>query len=301
MAKIPTYPELGKLARDLFRRGYHPGLWQIETKTMTSPGIELLSTGFTNYDNSKVSGMLQSKYIMEDKGLTLTEGWNTDRYIFGEIMQKDKLSEGLSLGLGARFRPSTNDLDAKFRVQYLQEKFHALVDLTLNSSYPVLNASVVMPYEDFLGGLGLELDLHNVYVNAWKVALGWSNEQATVLAELKDHGAFLASLFYKVDEKIDAGVELDRTARWWGDGGGDTDNPEEVQEYHGGDVIVSLGMIYRLDENAFIRAKINNIVELGLGYEQKFGEGITGNISAILDFRRYSGYHRIGVGVALQC
>lgn len=103
----PTYPDLGKLARDLFKRGYHPGIWQIETKTLTNSGIELLTTGFATHDNSKVSGTLQSKYKMEEQGLTLTEGWNTDRWLFGEIMQKDKLAEGLMLALAGRFQPSS--------------------------------------------------------------------------------------------------------------------------------------------------------------------------------------------------
>jgi len=72
--------------------------------------------------------------------------------------------------------------------------------------------------------------------------------------------------------------------------------------YGGGDVIVNLGMIYHLEEEALIRAKINNVVELGLGYEQKLREGITASISAVLDCNNFKdGNHRLGVGVALQC
>ncbi|KAH8374235.1 voltage-dependent anion-selective channel [Drosophila serrata] len=299
--KVPSYPELGKLARDLFRRGYHPGIWQIETKTLTSSGIELLSSGFANHDNTKVNGMLQSKYKMEDQGLTLSEGWNTDKWLFGEIMHKDKLAEGLTLALAGRYQPAFNELEGKFKVGFVQEKFHILADTGLHSQ-PILNASLVVAQDEFLGGVGCEFDISNVNFSGWKVALGYAKEPATVHAELRNGGSWLASLFYKVNDQIDAAVEIARaailrTAR-------NEENPEGQQEEVevGGNTTVSLGMIYHVDENALIRAKVNSAKELGLGYEQKFGEGITASISAVLDFGSFSsGNHRFGVGVALQC
>lgn len=103
----PVYADLGKLARDLFKRGYHPGLWQLDCKTMTSSGIEFFTTGFASQDASKVMGSLQSKYNIEDYGITLTERWNTDNLLYGEIAHKDKLLEGLLLAVEGRFQPSS--------------------------------------------------------------------------------------------------------------------------------------------------------------------------------------------------
>jgi len=115
----------------------------------------------------------------------------------------------------------------------------------------------------------------------------------------KNGDTWLASLFYKANEKIDAGVEVTKGA---GGGGRGAENPEGGEQDGGGDVIVNLGMIYHLEEEALIRAKINNVVELGLGYEQKLREGITASISAVLDCNNFKdGNHRLGVGVALQC
>lgn len=98
-----------------------------------------------------------------------------------------------------------------------------------------------------------------------------------------------------MNEQTDAGAEINKAARL-------RSNEDEEQQQDTGSLVVSLGMIYRLEENALIRAKINNVVELGLGYEQKIREGITASISAVLDCGNFKdGNHRFGVGVALQC
>ncbi|XP_017111491.1 voltage-dependent anion-selective channel [Drosophila elegans] len=300
MSVPPTYPELGKLARDLFKRGYHPGIWQIDCKTMSNSGIEFFTTGFASQDNSKVSGSLQSKYKIEDQGLTLTERWGTDKWLFGEIMQRDKLAQGLMLALEAKVQPESNEADAKFKMGFAQDNYNFLADIGLNSE-PILNCSLVLGHKEFLGGVGAEFDIGNTDFKGWKVALGWTNETATIHGELKNGDTWLASLFYKASEKIDVGAELTKGGGGGGEPGPDGQPPAEA-EGGGGDVGVSLGMIYHLEEDALIRAKINNAVELGLGYEQKLREGITGSISAVLDCNSLKdGNHRFGVGVALQC
>ncbi|KAH8255146.1 hypothetical protein KR038_010977 [Drosophila bunnanda] len=298
--QVPSYPELGKLARDLLRRGYHPGIWHLETKTMTNSGIELFTSGFANHDNSKVSGTVQSKYKMEDQGLTLTEGWNTDRWLFGEIMQKDKLLEGLTLGLAGRFLPSTNDLDGKIKCGYVQEKFHILADLGLNSD-PVLNASVVVAHNEFLGGLGCEFDIKNIDINGWKLALGYIKEPLTVHVELGNGSSWLASVFYKLSDLIDLAAEIAKAASIRTNRNDELAEVPQEQVEVGGNKTLSVGMIYHLDENALIRAKVNTVVEVGVGYEQKLSEGITASISAILGFGDNSAGHRFGVGLAFQC
>ncbi|XP_022222194.1 voltage-dependent anion-selective channel [Drosophila obscura] len=294
----PSYPDLGKLARDLFKRGYHPGVWQLDCKTMSSPAIEFFTSGFASQDHSKVVGSLQSKYKIEDYGLTLTERWNTDSWIFGEIAQKDKLAQGLMLALEGKFQPSSDSKDGKFRLGYAQDKFNFLSDMGISSS-PIMNCSLVLGHNEFLGGVGCAFDVGNTSLSSWKVALGWANDKATLHVELKDGESWLASLFYKLNDQIDAAVELTKT----GGGGGGENSPEGEPEQGGGsEVTVGVGMIYRLEGDALIRAKINSKAELGLGYEQKVRDGVTASISAVLDGRNISdGSHKFGVGLALEC
>ncbi|XP_034667556.1 voltage-dependent anion-selective channel [Drosophila subobscura] len=296
----PTYPDLGKSARDLFKRGYHPGLWQLDCKTMSSPAIEFFSSGFASQDHSKVVGSLQSKYKIEDYGLTLTERWNTDSWFIGEIMQKDKLSQGLMLALEGKFQPSSDSKDGMFRLGYAQDKFNFLSDMGISSN-PMMNCSLVLAHNEFLGGVGCTFDVGDASLSSWKFALGWANDKATVHVELKDGESWLASLFYKLNDQIDAAVELTKTG---GGGGGGAENAPEGESQQGGgsDIGVGVGMIYRLEGDALIRGKINSKAELGLGYEQKLRDGVTASISALLDGRNISdGNHKFGVGLALEC
>ncbi|XP_068143615.1 voltage-dependent anion-selective channel [Drosophila tropicalis] len=305
----PVYTDLGKLARDLFKRGYHPGIWQLDCKSMSSSGIEFFTTGFATQDNSKVMGTLQSKFKIEEHGLTLTERWNTENWLYGEIMQKDKLAEGLVLALAGRFQPRSNAKEGKFKLGYAQEQFNFWSDIDISSS-PILNCSLVLGHKEFLGGVGCEFDVGNTKVENWKVALGWTNgEQATVHGELMNGDSWLASLFYKINEKFDAGVEISKISRTGGGpegvaGQAENEVPAQQvpQDESGGNLMFGVGMIYHLDADSLIRAKINNAIEVGLGYEQKLREGVTASISAVLDGNDIGGgNHKFGVGVALEC
>lgn len=301
MAPAPTYPELGKLARDLFRRGYLPGLWQLDCKTKTNSGIEFFTTGYANNDASKVAGSLQSKYKIEDYGLTLTERWNTENILYGEIMQRDKLAEGLMLGIEAQFQPSSGDKNGRFKIGYAQEAFNFLADVNTDI---IINASLVGVYQEFLGGVGATFDANNTELTNWKLALGWTNETATVHGEFQKSKSWLASLFYKVTEEADLGIEIYKTVQ---EPPAEQDLseapvPEGESSRDGDKITVGVGCVYRLEGDALVRGKINSNAEVGIGYEQKLREGITFSISAVLEGKNLKdGNHKFGMGFALEC
>ncbi|EDV98928.1 voltage-dependent anion-selective channel [Drosophila grimshawi] len=296
MAPPPIYTDLGKLARDLFRRNYHPGLWQLDCKTMTTSGLEFYTTGFASQDASKVMGSLQSKYSMQDYGITLTERWNTDNLLYGEIAHKDKLAEGLLLALEGRFQPSSGDKSGGFMARYAQDNFNIMGKISIESN-PLLGLSLVVGHKEFLGGAACDYDI-NGGAAVWKVALGWIHEATVVHAELVNAESFLLSLFHKFNDQIDGAFEIGSVA-----GPAPQQEGVEVEEQPQGDGLnVGLGMIYHLEGDALIRAKINNKIELGLGYEQKLREGVTMSVSAVLDGQKIAdGNHKFGVGISLQC
>ncbi|TDG48623.1 hypothetical protein AWZ03_004952 [Drosophila navojoa] len=285
----PVYADLGKLARDLFKRGYHPGLWQLDCKTMTSSGIEFFTTGFASQDASKVMGSLQSKYNIEDYGITLTERWNTDNLLYGEIAQKDKLVEGLLLALEGRFQPSSGDKSGKFLARYAQDYFNILGKCDIKRD-PIIGLSLVVGHEGFLAGASTDVDINAENVN-WSVALGWSNDKTTLHGELINAKGWLVSVFHKATDQIDAAIEIGQPA-----------SPLEGDDLQFGDVNAGIGMIYRLEGDALIRAKINSNAEVGLGFQQKLREGITMSISTVLNCKQFSdGDHKFGVGLSLEC
>jgi voltage-dependent anion channel protein 2 len=58
---------------------------------------------------------------------------------------------------------------------------------------------------------------------------------------------------------------------------------------------------YDLDKDAAIRAKVNNVSQIGLGYQQKLREGITLSLSTLIDGKNFNaGGHKIGVALELE-
>lgn len=65
----PFYGDLGKNARDVFSKGYHFGLMKLDVKTKTSTGVEFTTGGFSNQENGKVFGSLETKYKFKEYGV----------------------------------------------------------------------------------------------------------------------------------------------------------------------------------------------------------------------------------------
>ncbi|CAG2058464.1 unnamed protein product [Timema podura] len=64
----PSYPDLGKNARDVFGKGYHFGLLKLDLKTKTKSNVEFSSGGVSNQDSGKVFGSLETKYRVKEYG-----------------------------------------------------------------------------------------------------------------------------------------------------------------------------------------------------------------------------------------
>ncbi|KAL7741375.1 hypothetical protein ACLKA6_013815 [Drosophila palustris] len=288
----PIYSDLGKLAKDLFKVGYHPGLWQLDCKTLTSSGLEFYTSGFANQDASKVMGSLQSKYKVEDYGITLTERWNTENLLYGQILQKDKLAEGLMLMAEASFQPSSGDKNFKLLADLAKDNFNILGRGGINKGEPFVGGSLVLAHKEFYGGVDLDYNIDQDKL-IWKLGLGWTNESTTIHSELVNAEGFLVSLFHKLNEPVDLGFEISKPIAT---GGGDGEEAPQSE------LNIGVGMIYHLEGDALIRAKINNKVEVGLGYQQKLREGISMSISTIIDGMNITdGNHKFGIGLSLQC
>lgn len=62
-----------------------------------------------------------------------------------------------------------------------------------------------------------------------------------------------------------------------------------------------IGGQYNLDKDATIRAKVNNISQIGLGYQQKLHAGVILSLSTLIDGKNFNaGGHKIGVALELE-
>lgn len=172
----PSFSDLGKQARDIFGKGYHFGLWKLDCKTKTSSGIEFSTGGQSNQDSGKVFGSLETKYKVNDYGLTLTEKWNTDNTLYTEVAVQDKLLEGLKLAFEGTFAPQSGNKTGKFKVAYGHENVKIDSDVNVDLKGPLVNASAVLGYEGWLAGYQTAFDSQNAKLTANNFALGYTTK-----------------------------------------------------------------------------------------------------------------------------
>ncbi|XP_023173363.1 voltage-dependent anion-selective channel [Drosophila hydei] len=278
----PSYSDLGKQARDIFSKGYNFGLWKLDLKTKTSSGIEFNTAGHSNQESGKVFGSLETKYKVKDYGLTLTEKWNTDNTLFTEVAVQDQLLEGLKLSLEGNFAPQSGNKNGKFKVAYGHENVKADSDVNIDLKGPLINASAVLGYQGWLAGYQTAFDTQQSKLTTNNFALGYSTKDFVLHTAVNDGQEFSGSIFQRTSDKLDVGVQLS-----WASG---TSNTK-----------FSIGAKYQLDDDASVRAKVNNASQVGLGYQQKLRDGITLTLSTLVDGKNFNaGGHKIGVGLELE-
>ncbi|CAG0920030.1 unnamed protein product [Notodromas monacha] len=103
----PMYADLGKQARDVFRKGYHIGLVKLDFKSKTKTGVEFTTGQVINLEKNVVSGNLDVKYTHAPQGITCTEKWTTDNVINLELAADDALGKGSKVSAVGSFSPYT--------------------------------------------------------------------------------------------------------------------------------------------------------------------------------------------------
>lgn len=280
----PSYSDLGKQARDVFAKGYHFGLWKLDCKTKTSSGIEFNTAGHSNQESGKVFGSLETKYKVNEYGLTLTERWNTDNTLFTEVAVQDQLLEGLRLALEASFQPQNGNKDGKLKAAFGHEHVKLDADMNFDTNGPLINASAVLGYQGWLGGYQTAFDSQAGKLTKNNFALGYSTKDFVLHTAVNsdNNQQFNGSVYQRTSDKLDCGVQLS-----WTSGENNT--------------TFGIGSRYWLDNDAVVRAKVNNQSQIGLGYSQKLRDGITLYLSTLIDGKNFNaGGHKIGVALELE-
>nr|CAD7591527.1 unnamed protein product [Timema genevievae] len=330
----PSYPDLGKNARDVFGKGYHFGLLKLDLKTKTKSNVEFSSGGVSNQDSGKVFGSLETKYRVKEYGLTFSEKWNTDNTLATEIAIQDQIAQGLKLSFDTTFAPQTgkqtggsgsqigaigshdtsiptrfvfpilpppyggvdftshqatypsalnsdhiSDIQlsktGRIKSAFQNESVALNCDVDLNLSGPIVQASAV---------LGYNVNWVHFLANA-PVVLSQTTQDGEIEVRISvgnDGQEFGGSIYQRVSPKLETGIQLAWTA-----GSNDTR--------------FGIGAKYDLDKDAAVRAKVNNVSQIGLGYQQKLREGITLTLSALIDGKNFNqGGHKIGVALELE-
>lgn len=282
MAAPPSYADLGKSARDLFNKGFNYGFYKVEAKTKTDCGVEFTSNGSSNHDSGKFNGSLETKYKWSEYGLTFTEKWNTDNTLGTEITIQDQLVKGLKLAFDTQFAPQTGKKSGKIKTEYKQEFFHANCDVDFDFAGPTINGAAVAGYNGWLAGYQMAFDTSKSKLSKSNFAVGYSADDFTLNTSVNDGSEFGGSVYQRVNDKLETGVQL---------------------KWAAGSNATSFGIAakYCPEKDTTVRARVNNNSQIGLSYQQKIRDGVSLTLSTSVEGKNFNqGGHKVGLGLDFE-
>ncbi|KAF5299846.1 hypothetical protein FQA39_LY11383 [Lamprigera yunnana] len=238
----PSYPDLGKNAKDVFSKGYHFGLIKVDCKTKTGSGVEFNTSGTSNQESGMVFGSLETKYKVKEYGMTFSEKWNTDNTLGTEITVQNQFINGLKLGADCTFTPQTGNKTGRVKTAFQNENVNLNLDVDLDMAGPIISGSGVIGYQGWLAGYQAEFDTQRTELTKNNFALGFSTGDFILHTNVDandDGHDYGGSIYQKISPQLETGIQLS-----WSSGSNDTK--------------FGIGAKYNLDPDVSIRAKVNN-------------------------------------------
>jgi len=279
MSVPPSYGDLGKAARDLFNKGFNFGFYKLECKTKAKNGIQFTVNGNSNHDTNKTTGNLETKYKWDDYGLTFLEKWNTDNTLGTEITIEDQLAKGLKLSFDTEFAPQTGKKSGKIKTAYKQDYVNINADVDFDFAGPTIHGAAVLGYNGWLAGYQMSFDTAKSKLARSNFAVGYTTDDFTLHTNVNDGAEFGGSIYQRVNDELETGVQLSWTA---------------------GSNATRFGLAakYTPDKDSSIRAKVNNSSQIGLSYQQKIKDGVNITLSTLIEGKNFNqGGHKVGFGL----
>uniref|UniRef100_A0AAR2LCV0 Non-selective voltage-gated ion channel VDAC3 n=2 Tax=Pygocentrus nattereri TaxID=42514 RepID=A0AAR2LCV0_PYGNA len=280
MAVPPSYSDLGKAAKDVFSKGYGFGIVKLDLKTKSQSGVEFNTSGSTNTDTGKAGGSVETKYKMEELGLSLNQKWSTDNTLATELSVEDQLAKGLKVALNTSFVPNTGKKSGKLKTGYKRNCINLSCDIDFEG--PVVHSAAVLGYEGWLAGCQIAFDTAKSKLLQNNFALGYKTGDFQLHTNVNDGTEFGGSVYHKVNGQLETAVTLAWTA-----GSNNTR--------------FGVAAKYQLDSDASLSAKVNNASLIGVGYTQSLRPGVKLTLSALVDGKNFNtGGHKVGLGFELE-
>lgn len=276
----PMYADLGKQARDVFRKGYYIGMVKLDCKTKSKSGVEFTSGEAINIETGKVSGNCDVKFSYPEQGITLTEKWNTDNIITMELGADDAVAKGSKLSAVGTFSPFTGAWNVVGKGTFKHENAALNVEADVFNG-PLVMGGLVFGYGGFLAGYQSAYDAGKGKLTKSNVSLGYNLKDVVLNLSVDGGEDFNGTVYHQVNSNLEAGMSV---------GFNSASNHTSL----------GLGGRYVLDKDTSFRAKVDNHARLCTAYEQKLRPGVTLSFCSQIDLRSLNqGGHKIGLGIDL--
>lgn len=281
----PAFSDIAKASNDLLTRDfYHTASANLEVKSKAPNGVAFTVKGKSAHKDGAIGGQIEAKYSDKPTGLTLTQAWTTANALDTKIELDNTLANGLKAEVLTTFLPASKGKGAKVNLHFRQPLFHArgFFDLLKGPSF---NGDVVVGHDGFLAGAEVGYDVVNGKISRYSAAVGYSvPEYTAAITATNNLSLFAASYYHSVNSQVEAGAK----ATW--------DNKS-------GNAGVGLEVAtkYKLDKDAFVKAKINNQGIAALAYSQLLRPGVTFGLGASIDTQRLAEpAHKVGLNFVFE-
>ncbi|CAF1056757.1 unnamed protein product [Didymodactylos carnosus] len=312
----PKFGDMNRQVTDIFNKGYFFNLFKLDLKSKTQNGVMFNVSGEHNTETARTFGSLETKYVVKEYGLTFLEKWNTENVLKCEITADDQLAQGFKLTFDASMVPNTgiqcrfntrikrfrlsgvygsrllkmrsqNDVQrwkktAALRSAFQADKVHVETNIDFDTAGPILNGSVVLGHMGWLAGYNYVYSTAKAALTKNNFAVGYKAKDFTLYANMNDGNEVGGSVYQRINDRLETGLQLAWTA---------TSSQTRF----------ALASKYQLDSQTAVAAKVNNICQLGLSFQQILRPGVKLTLSALFEARNMNaGGHKVGLGLDLE-
>lgn len=275
----PKFDDLGKEAKDLVNKNFHFGVIKLEAKTKTANGVEFTTDGSHNTDTGTVNGALETKFKYADYGVTFSEKWTTDNVISTNVSIDNKIANGLKVDFDTTFAPVSGKKTAKVKSAYQHEHIHTTTDVDFDFAGPTIKGSAVFGYKGWHAGYQASYDTANSKLTANNVSLTYKDGDFVIHSGIVDATKYNGSVHHQVNSQLTAAAQLQWTA------GSNTS-------------ALTVAGKYTIDNETFMKAKLDNNLRLGLSYVQKIKPGVQLTLSSLINGKSLDeGGHKLGLSL----
>jgi len=282
----PAFADIAKSSNDLLTKDfYHTSSANLEVKSKAPNGVAFTVKGKSDHKTGDIAGQIEAEYTDKPSGLTLTQAWTTFNALDTKLELDNTIANGLKAEILTQFLPASKGKGAKLNLHFRQPLFHsrAFFDLLKGPSF---NGDAVIGHDGFLAGAEVGYDMNGGKITKYSAAVAYSvSEYTAAVTATNNLSLFATSYYHRVNPLVEAGAK----ATW------------DAKNGNAGTVGLEIASKYKLDGNAFVKAKINNKGVAAIAYNQVLRPGVTFGVGAAIDTQRMNEpVHKVGLNLVFE-